>query len=289
MSEAYLQQLQQQVVKLEQRLAESFAQVIDLLGMLVSTAERFYEGSHCRFVSQKASEVARRMGCSEVEVFEIQVAGLLHDIGKIGYPEPLLQKFPSEMAVEERQLYEHHPELGWHILRKHSALQEVAELVLQHHERLDGTGFPRRLREGQIQLGAAIIAVVDAFHNALYRRRRDRRLMHATTSEPPEIAQQRYLAALHHLEEKAGTFYHPRVVRVFVELVEEERRQLGQKILLTVPVNQLQPGMVLAESYYTSYGLLVIAQGELVTAEMVPSLVRFAEMGEIPRKLVVWK
>ncbi|MDW8225827.1 MAG: hypothetical protein RMK93_07390, partial [Bacteroidota bacterium] len=60
-------------------------------------------------------------------------------------------------------------------------------------------------------------------------------------------------------------------------------------ILLTVPVNQLQPGMVLAESYYTSYGLLVIAQGELVTAEMVPSLVRFAEMGEIPRKLVVWK
>ncbi|GBD07362.1 Cyclic di-GMP phosphodiesterase response regulator RpfG [bacterium HR21] len=274
--------------ELSTRLAESFAQTIELLGALVAAVERFYEGSHCRFVSQKAAEVARRLGCSELEVFEIQVAGLLHDIGKIGYPESVLQKFPTEMTAEERRLYERHPELGWHILRKHSALHGVAELVLQHHERLDGSGFPQRLRGRQIRLGAAIIAVVDVFHNAVSKRRRDRRVVQESPPTPPEVAYRQYLSAVHHLEAKAGALYHPEVVRTFVELMEEERRQLGQKLLQAVPVNQLRPGMVVAENYYTSYGLLVVAQGEQVTPEMVPVLVRFAEVGEVPRKVLVW-
>jgi len=286
MSEELLRQLQQRVEALEQRVAEDFAQTVELLGTLVSASERFYEGSHCRFVSQKAAEVARRLGCSEREIFQVQVAGLLHDIGKVGYPEVVLQKFPSELTAEERQLYERHPELGWYVLQRHAGLRDIAEIVLQHHERLDGSGFPRQLRGRQIRLEAAILAVVDVFHNAVYKTRRDRRLHHA--GEPSEVTQQRMVAALRHLQEKAGTLYHPAVVRAFVELVEEERRRLGKRSLQTVAVNQLQPGMVLAESYYTSYGLLIIAQGEAITAEMVPVLVRFAELGELPRKVVVW-
>ncbi len=283
-----LQQLRQQVEELEERLAESFLQTVELLGVLLTTVERFYEGSHSRFVSQKAAEVARRLGCGQKEVWETQTAGLLHDIGKLGYPEVLLQKFPPEMTAEEWQLYRYHPEIGWHILRRHRGLQGVAEIVLQHHERLDGSGFPGHLQGHHIRLGARIIAVVDTFHNALYKRRRDRRFLHAAPPEPVEVFHQRYLAALRHLEEKAGILYDAEVVRVFVELLEEERRQLGVRVQQSVPVNQLQPGMVVAESYYTSYGLLVIAQGECITAEMVPSLVRFAELGELPRKLRVW-
>lgn len=279
---------QQQLQELSNRLAESFAQTIEVLGALVAVVERFYEGSHCRFVSQKAAEVARRLGCAELEVFEIQVAGLLHDIGKIGYPESVLRKFPAEMTTEERQLYERHPELGWHILQKHSALRGVAELVLQHHERLDGSGFPRQLRGRQIRLGASIIAVVDVFHNALFKRRHDRRTVQEVPTTPPEVSHRQYLATIRHLEAKAGTLYLPDVVHTFIELMEEERRQLGQKMLQSVPVNQLRPGMVVAENYYTSYGLLVVAQGEGVTSEMLPVLVRFAEVGEIPRKVLVW-
>ncbi|MEN3027288.1 MAG: HD domain-containing phosphohydrolase [Chlorobiota bacterium] len=288
MSEAVVEQLQRELEELGQRFAESFTQMLELLGTLVTLVEHFYDGGHSRFVSQKAAEVARRMGCSEREVFETQVAGLLHDIGKIGLPEAVLQKFPSEMTSEERQLYERHPELGWYILQRHSALRGVAEIVFQHHERLDGSGFPRHLRGRQIRVEAAIVTVVDVFHNALYRRRRDRRFAPPGHTEPVEVAQQRYLAALRHLEEKAGVLYHPVVVRTFVELVEEERRQLGTRIVQSVPVNQLRPGMVLAESYYTSYGLLIVAQGECVTPEMVPTLVRFAEVGELPRKVLVW-
>ncbi len=288
MPESTEHQLHQRLAELEEQLAQSVLQTVQLLGALMASVERFYEGSHCRFVAQKAAEVARRMGCSEVEVFQVHVAGLLHDIGKLGYPEAILQKFPPEMTPEERQLYERHPELGWEILRKHSALEGAAELVLQHHERWDGSGFPRHLRGRQIHLGAAIIAVVDAFHNALYKRRRDRRFVHATPPEPPEIAHQRYLAALRHLEEKAGVLYHPTVVRTFVDMLEEERRQLGTRLLQTVAVNQLRPGMVVAENYYTAYGLLIVAQGEQITPDMVPTLIRFAELGELPRKVVVW-
>lgn len=286
--ELQLQQLRQQLEELEERLAESFLQMVELLGTLLTAVERFYDGSHSRFVSQKAAEVARRLGCNSKEVWETQTAGLLHDIGKIGYPETLLQKFPPEMTAEERQLYERHPEIGWYILRIHRGLQGVAELVLQHHERLDGSGFPRHMRGRQVRLGARIIAVVDTFHNALYKRRRDRRFLHAAAPEPVEIVHQRYLAALRHLQEKAGTLYDAEVVHVFTELLEEERRQLGMQLQQSVSVNQLQPGMVVAENYYTSYGLLVIAQGERITAEMVPLLVRFAELGELPRKLRVW-
>lgn len=291
MSEELLQQVQQlrqQLEVVEHRLAESFLQMVELLGVLLTAVEWFYEGSHARFVSRKAAEIAQRMGCSETEIVEIQLAGLLHDIGKVGCPETLLQKFPAEMNAEERRLYERHPEIGWYILSRHSGLQVVAELVLQHHERLDGSGFPNHLRGRQIRLGAAIIAVVDTFHNALYKRRRDRRFLHDVAPEPATVYQQRYLAALRHLEEKAGTLYDPLVVRTFVELMEEERQQLGMRLQRSVPVNQLRPGMVLAESYYTSYGLLIIAQGEPVTPGIVPTLVRFAELGEIPRKLRVW-
>ena len=290
MSSLLVHELEQQLRQLETQFAESFMQTVELLSTLVAAVERFYEGSHCRFVGYKAAEVARRLGLSEVEVFEIQVAGLLHDIGKIGYPDALLQKFPTEMTAEERHLYERHPELGWHILRKHSGLQTVAEIVLQHHERLDGSGFPRHLRGRQIHIGAAIIAVVDVFHNALYRRRREARYRHAAPTAPvpsPE-EQQRYIQVLRHLEEKAGSVYHPAVVRTFIELVEEERRALGQRLLQAVAVNQLREGMVVAENYYTPYGLLVIAQGERLTSAMLPVLVRFAELGEIPHKLLVW-
>jgi HD-GYP domain-containing protein (c-di-GMP phosphodiesterase class II) len=169
-------------------------------------------------------------------------------------------------------------------------LQTVAEIVLQHHERLDGSGFPRHLRGRQIHIGAAIIAVVDVFHNALYRRRREARYRHAAPTAPvpsPE-EQQRYIQVLRHLEEKAGSVYHPAAVRTFIELVEEGRHALGQRLLQAVAVNQLREGMVVAENYYTPYGLLVIAQGERLTSAMLPVLVRFAELGEIPHKLLVW-
>ncbi len=282
-----------QIEALGDKLVESFLQTIDILSALLGAEERYYAGSHCRFVAEKAEETARIMGLPESEVFEIRTAALLHDIGKIGFPDTVLAKFPAEMKADEFRFYTGHCELGREILRRHGSLTTVAELVYQHHERFDGSGFPRHLRGGDIHTGAMIIGVVNVYHNAMYRRTKDRYQLADTGSSVASVStlvdetRTRYSQVMHHFTRKSGVLYRPDVVEAFTSLIEANRRQLGEKIIKRLTVNQLKPGMTLVENYYTSYGLLVAARDETLSEKMIGSLVRFAEIGEIPQKVLV--
>ncbi len=282
-----------QIEILGDKLVGSFLQTIDILSALLGAEERYYAGSHCRFVAEKAEETARIMGLSESDIFEIRTAALLHDIGKIGFPDIVLAKFPAEMQPDEFRFYTGHCELGREILRRHHSLATVAELVYQHHERFDGSGFPRHLRGGDIHIGAMIIGVVNVYHNAMYRRSKDRYQLADTGSSVASVntlvdeTRTRYSQVMHHFARKSGVLYRPDVVDAFTSLVETDRRRLGEKIIKRLTVNQLKPGMTLIENYYTSYGLLVAARDETLSDKMIASLVRFAEIGEIPQKVLV--
>ncbi|HYF01876.1 MAG TPA: HD domain-containing phosphohydrolase, partial [Patescibacteria group bacterium] len=202
---------QDQIEMLSNELVKSFLSTIDILSALVSSQERFYEGSHCHFVAEKSAIVARSLGLNESEIFEIETAALLHDIGKIGYSDVLLSKFPNEMTGHEFDLYTRHAELGKRLLEMHSGFETISEIVYQHHERIDGSGFPQHLKGDRIHIGASIIGVVDFYHNVLYRRKRDR-LQHTENSSAPANAanflqstQSRYAQAINHLKQKSGS------------------------------------------------------------------------------------
>lgn len=278
---------------LSNRLVESFLQTIELLSTILGAEERYYTGSHSRFISEKAEEVARYLHLPESEIFEIKTAALLHDIGKIGLPDFILSKFPTEMSPEEFSLYARHCEFGREVLMCHSGFSSIATIVHQHHERLDGSGFPQHLRGDDIHRGALIIGVIDVYHNAMYRQAKDRYQMRGTGGVTTTMhnvldgTQARYDQVLTHLQRKAGTLYRPDIVEAFSAVMEINRKKLGDKVVKRLTVNQLKPGMTLAENHYTSYGMLVAARDEVLTEKMIASLIRFAEMGEVPIKVLV--
>jgi len=118
---------------------------------------------HSRRVSELAVIVAKRMEITDKgELDAIMYGALLHDIGKIGIPDYIINK-PSGLTEEEKKLMRTHVELGYNIVKNIPILSDAAEIVFAHHERFDGTGYPRGLKGKEICIGARIFSLVDAF------------------------------------------------------------------------------------------------------------------------------
>jgi diguanylate cyclase (GGDEF)-like protein/putative nucleotidyltransferase with HDIG domain len=135
------------------RAAASLARAVD--------ARDVYEGSHSERVAELAARVAERMGLDREQVELTRLAASLHDLGKLAVPEEILRK-PGPLTDGERLVLERHPQIGYRMLES-LGVDPVAEWVLHHHERWDGTGYPDGLHGEDIPLGARIIFVADAF------------------------------------------------------------------------------------------------------------------------------
>lgn len=137
-----------------------FHDIIECLAAALE-AKDLYTSGHSTRVGDMSFDLARAMGLKGSELENIHIAAHLHDIGKMGIPENILNKrgklLPHEWAEIQR-----HPEIGYKILAKSKGLQKIAEIVLHHHERWDGSGYPHGLREDKIPLGSRIIGVTDA-------------------------------------------------------------------------------------------------------------------------------
>ena len=109
------------------------------------------------------------MGLDSDELRDLEIASVLHDVGKVGVPDSILQK-PGRLTDEEFAIVKRHSEFGWAILRTIPGFERVSLLVLHHHERFDGKGYPSGLRGRKIPLGARIVSVVDTFDAMLSNR-----------------------------------------------------------------------------------------------------------------------
>jgi putative nucleotidyltransferase with HDIG domain len=138
---------------------------LSFAGALVATldARDRYTAGHSAAVAIYARDIARRLGLSDEQQELAHLAGLVHDIGKIGLPPGLLEK-PGALTLEERRQMELHPVIGERILGRVSTYTEIAAVVRHHHERVDGQGYPDRLVEDDIPLLARIIAAADAYN-----------------------------------------------------------------------------------------------------------------------------
>jgi len=160
--------------------------------------------SHIRRVQIYAAGVARNMGLSEAEVQGVKTAALLHDIGKLAVPEHILSK-PGPLTQEEFQKIRIHPQVGAEIIAAVPFPYPVAPLILSHHERWDGRGYPQGLKGAEIPLGARILTAVDYYD--------------AVTTERPYHKALSHEGALGLMRHEAGKALDPAIVDKFIELL----------------------------------------------------------------------
>ncbi len=186
-------------VRQHERGINFFAHVSDLLVQVLERLDIHYPG-HSRRVAALADMISRRLGLDEGERRTIHFAALLHDIGKIRIDPAVLTS--AHALGDSRAELQRHPTYGLEILRSITAWEGVLPVVHAHHERWDGTGYPRGLSRENIPVGARIVAVADAFD--------------AMTRSTPHGKSRTSAEALRELEACAGTQFDARVVRIFV-------------------------------------------------------------------------
>lgn len=164
-------------------------------------------GIHSTRLAEWALHVAGELGLDQNFHADIEVAALLHDIGKIGIPDAVLNK-PSRLTSEEYELMKKHPEYGWSVLRQIPGFERVSLLILHHHEGFDGKGYPGGLKGEEIPIGSRIVSVIDAF-DAMVSSRPYREGL------PFEEAERRLLEA-------SGTQFDAAVVKCFLPLARAE-------------------------------------------------------------------
>ena len=172
-----------------------------------------YTMGHSVRVGQLAMMLGRELGLEDTRLARLEVGGYLHDIGKIGIRDAVLLK-PGKLTPEERTIIEDHPTIGISILSAVELPEEVVRFVQDHHERLDGSGYPRGLREDEVSIQARIAAVADMYD--------------AVTSERPYRSPMTPGEAVDLLRSESGRFLDPRVVVAIAAVVDEweERRKL---------------------------------------------------------------
>jgi HD-GYP domain-containing protein (c-di-GMP phosphodiesterase class II) len=187
---------------LYQRLQETFRGVVRAMAVAVDAKSRWTAGHSIR-VTRYAMELAQAIGLPESEIEKIQLSGLLHDLGKIGVPDAILDK-PGKLTDEEWEIMKRHPIIGYEMLKDIWQLRgTVLDGVLYHHERIDGKGYPFGLKGDDIPFAGRLLAVADGFD--------------AMTSDRPYRAGMPKEKALEILLENAGTQWDKELVKAFVE------------------------------------------------------------------------
>ena len=164
------------------------------------------EALHSKRVSEICELIAREMKMDKFKINQLKTAGLLHDIGKIGIDEKILNK-AGDLDMEEWKAVKEHPKTGWRILNSSNEFTELANYVLEHHERWDGKGYPRGLQGEGISLSARIIAIADAYEAMTNKRAYREKLSDET--------------AKLEIKRCAGTQFDPQIAKLFIEKVLE--------------------------------------------------------------------
>lgn len=173
-----------------------------------------YMGNHSRRVSDMACFLCQKLGISHEETQEIHISGHLHDIGKIGVPDRVLLK-PGKLNDEEWVLMKKHPEIGADILSKSPHFSRIAAIILHHHERWDGKGYPFGAKGTEIPIGARIIAVCDSI-DAMASARAYRKAL------PLDVVKSE-------IEKNIGIMYDPKIAQVALDNWKELTKEYVQE------------------------------------------------------------
>ncbi len=198
-----LKQAQQTLLDHERVLEKALEGTIHTVTMAVELRDP-YTGGHQRRVSDLACKIAEIMGLDENRIHGVRLGAMIHDIGKIGIPAEILSK-PSKLTPVEMQLIREHANMGYQILKDIQFPWPIAEIAHQHHERIDGSGYPNRLRGEEILLEARIVAVAD--------------VVESIASHRPYRPTLGLEAAIDEIRNYRGTSYDAKVVDACLEIL----------------------------------------------------------------------
>jgi len=197
---------------LPRKMAEAYRKSLDTIAAVVETKDSGTIG-HARRVAEHAVAVARELGVRGPELVRIERAAVLRDIGKVNLPHRLLNK-RDPLTEEEWKKLKSHSQLGAEIVSAIPFLADTAELIRHHHEAWDGSGYPDGLAGEQIPLGSRILAIATDFDAAI--------------SDRPYHQARPVSVALEEIRKGSGTRYDPKIVDVFLRVVEREGVQVPQ-------------------------------------------------------------
>lgn len=180
-----------QIAEMYESTGELFLGVIKSLIIAIDAKDKYTQG-HSQRVSDYSVQIARELGFDETSVNDIRIGSLLHDIGKIGIPDSILLK-NGRLSNQEFETIKEHPRTGVNILSQVKLLDPMRPAILEHHERLDGSGYPAKLTDKQISWMGRIVAVTDVFD--------------AMTSDRPYRQALSVQEVLSYLHEKAGILF----------------------------------------------------------------------------------
>ena len=181
-----------------------FGSIKSLVTLLDTRVPQEY--THSPFFSRLVTAIGAQMRLDEKKIQSLKYASLLHDTGKADIPVEILTK-TTKLTHEEYNIIKRHPIKGAQILRPLQALRPVIPIIMHHHERYDGTGYPSRLKKGQIPEGARIMAVADAFEAMVYGR--------------PYRERKGITMAMQEIKKKSGTQFDPKVVDAFLKAIKK--------------------------------------------------------------------
>ena len=261
--------------KLNKELESSFYNTVRAFASLTEMQAPALAG-HGRRVSYLAREMAQMLDLPENEVTHIEIAALLHDIGKLGLPPKLVEDKTGNWTSQDKALFQKHPEEGQNIVRFIKNLDHVGLMIRSHHERFDGQGYPDQLSEETIPLGSRIIAVADAYDNIANLKVNAKACIDDYLKERKatreQLAENELLpqAAVHHLRQFGFTRYDPDIVKVFLEYIK--KKGLPSHREKEVTIEELKAGMMLIQSLYTRRGRFLLPHNTVLTEEYIQKL-----------------
>lgn len=181
-----------------------FGSIKSLVTLLDTRVPQEY--THSPYFSRLVTAIGHQMHLDEKKIESLKYASLLHDTGKVDIPLEILTK-TTKLTPREYNIIKRHPLKGAQILRPLQILKPVIPIIMHHHERYDGTGYPSRLKKGQIPEGARIMAVADAFEAMVYGR---------PYRERKDIA-----SAVKEIKKKSGTQFDPKAVEAFLKVIKK--------------------------------------------------------------------
>ncbi|MEK7774279.1 MAG: HD domain-containing phosphohydrolase [Candidatus Zixiibacteriota bacterium] len=230
-------------------------------------------GSHCHRVAEYAIDIGKAMGFKSRELRELEIAALLHDGGKLNLPNCLIDKSPKDLNREETLLYRTHPALAREFCKSIPSYARIGEIIYAHHERLDGSGFPEKLKGDDVPFESYIIGIVDEY---------DHLIRHHANNQ-----QLAYQYACENLAELSGSKFPSALVQRVLDYIQEIiNRSVGQDVV-RVGLSDLAPNMKLAHDIYTMSGSLLLASGQSLNLQQIARIRSIANLDPVAGDIFV--
>lgn len=275
---ARTQSILQKKLRLEAINYELQSNLFETIKALFSYLERKNQwiGRHSKMVAALSYELCMELKLPNKLSEMIEIAAMLHDVGKVGIPDNIISRSAHLLTPQQAETAAKHVFIGKELLDPIVSLKDVGEMILFHHEHFDGNGYPDNLIGDAIPIGARIIAVADTFNNLM--------------EKSHHRAQNTYTKSIKDLESKSGTILDPKLIPIFVEMMEKNRnRQVKAKSETAVSITGLAPGMMLARDIFSTRGTNIIRKGQVMSEQHIAYIKEFDRIEKIMGEIYIYE